>query len=182
MADRTVKPGSQGERGDSASVRTAGERSVKRSRTARSRRSASAPARQGRPRTGTSASARVIAPLALVIGLLAVFIVISASGDEDKTSGSAGQSSSRSESEASSNGSDSGSGSQDSDNQNSDDQGGSADSTGATGPTKATYRVKSGDSFAAIAEETGVDVDVLSELNPEVDPRALQPGQKLKLK
>jgi LysM repeat protein len=49
-------------------------------------------------------------------------------------------------------------------------------------PTRATYRVKAGDSFAAIAEKQGVDVGQLQELNPDIDPRALQPGQKLKLK
>ncbi len=59
---------------------------------------------------------------------------------------------------------------------------GTETSSGEIVPAKATYKVKPGDSFAAIAEETGVDVDKLAELNPDVDPRALQPGQKLKLK
>ena len=54
--------------------------------------------------------------------------------------------------------------------------------SGSTVPVRSTYRVKPGDSFAAIAEKTGVEVDTLAELNPDVDPRALQPGQKLKLK
>lgn len=52
----------------------------------------------------------------------------------------------------------------------------------ATKPLRATYRVKQGDSFASISEQTGVPVETLQELNPEIDPRALQPGQKLKLK
>lgn len=50
------------------------------------------------------------------------------------------------------------------------------------GPTRSAYRVKAGDSFAAIAEKQGIEVETLQELNPEIDPRALQPGQKLKLK
>lgn len=52
----------------------------------------------------------------------------------------------------------------------------------ASTPTRATYKVKAGDSFAAIAEKQGVDVNTLQELNPDIDPRALQPGQKLKLR
>ena len=51
-----------------------------------------------------------------------------------------------------------------------------------SGPTRSTYRVKAGDSFAAIAEKQGMEVTTLQELNPDIDPRALQPGQKLKLK
>lgn len=49
-------------------------------------------------------------------------------------------------------------------------------------PVRSTYRVKQGDSFASISEKTGVPIETLQELNPEIDPRALQPGQKLKLK
>lgn len=56
-------------------------------------------------------------------------------------------------------------------------------SSGATAPTgKSIYRVKSGDNFGGIAEATGVTVAKLTELNPDVDPRSLQPGQRLKLK
>ncbi len=51
-----------------------------------------------------------------------------------------------------------------------------------TKPTKATYKVRAGDSFASIAEEVGVSVEELQQLNPDVDPRALQPGEKLKLR
>lgn len=48
--------------------------------------------------------------------------------------------------------------------------------------TRTSYKVKAGDSFAAIAEKLGIDVNTLQDLNPEIDPRALQPGQKLKLR
>lgn len=48
--------------------------------------------------------------------------------------------------------------------------------------TRTSYKVKAGDSFAAIAESLGIDVNTLQDLNPEIDPRALQPGQKLKLR
>lgn len=58
----------------------------------------------------------------------------------------------------------------------------SSDSTSSTGPTRSTYKVKAGDSLSAIAESTGVDIETLQELNPDIDARTLQPGQKLKLK
>jgi len=46
----------------------------------------------------------------------------------------------------------------------------------------ASYTVKAGDSLGAIAGKTGVEVEALQELNPEVDAQALTPGQKLKLR
>ncbi|HET6507695.1 MAG TPA: LysM domain-containing protein [Baekduia sp.] len=44
-----------------------------------------------------------------------------------------------------------------------------------------TYTVKSGDTFSAIADKEGVEVEALQEANPKVDASALHPGQKLKL-
>jgi LysM repeat protein len=48
--------------------------------------------------------------------------------------------------------------------------------------TKSTYTVKTGDTLAGIAEKTGVSVERLQELNPELDPQALVSGQKIKLR
>ncbi len=48
--------------------------------------------------------------------------------------------------------------------------------------TRPTYTVKVGDSLGLIAEKTGVEVETLEELNPEVDAQALSPGQKLNLR
>jgi LysM repeat protein len=44
-----------------------------------------------------------------------------------------------------------------------------------------TYIVKSGDSFSVIAAKEDIDAAALQEANPDVDPSALHPGQKLKL-
>ncbi len=49
-------------------------------------------------------------------------------------------------------------------------------------PKAATYTVKAGDNLGSIAEKTGVPVERLRELNPELDPQALVSGQKIKLK
>jgi LysM repeat protein len=45
-----------------------------------------------------------------------------------------------------------------------------------------TYRVRSGDTLGGIAERTGVSVDELMQLNPDVDPQTLRAGQRLKLR
>ena len=44
-----------------------------------------------------------------------------------------------------------------------------------------TYTVKSGDTPSGIAEKTGVSLETLLELNPELDPQTLAPGQRLRL-
>jgi LysM repeat protein len=58
------------------------------------------------------------------------------------------------------------------------------------GPTRqgqrATERgvwvVHEGDTLAQISEETGIDVDELLQLNPDLDPQALLQGQRIALK
>jgi LysM repeat protein len=44
------------------------------------------------------------------------------------------------------------------------------------------YVVKTGDTLGSIAEKTGVPVEKLQDLNPELDPQALVSGQKIKLR
>ena len=43
------------------------------------------------------------------------------------------------------------------------------------------YVVKSGDTLSVISDKTGVSLDEIQRLNPDVDPNALQTGQRLKL-
>ena len=45
-----------------------------------------------------------------------------------------------------------------------------------------TYTVKSGDTLGSISEKTGIPVEKLQELNPQLDPQQLVSGQKIKLK
>ena len=59
---------------------------------------------------------------------------------------------------------------------------GASTSTSAKKANSRTYTVKSDDTLSVIAEKTGVDVTVLIQLNPGVDPQSLRPGQKLKLR
>jgi LysM repeat protein len=45
-----------------------------------------------------------------------------------------------------------------------------------------TYTVQSGDTLGSIADKTGIPVEKLQELNPELDPQQLVSGQKVKLR
>lgn len=151
-------------------VRTAGEtpaagRRRPDQRPVRPRSAARRPVRP-RPRSsGSGVGARVLAPLALVICVFAVFSVLTSDGNDVTSPGSAEKSARQSKKGGSAGGKSS-----------------ASQSGAAAKPVRATYRVKAGDTFSAIAVKTGVDVDKLAQLNPGVDPRALQTGQKLKLK
>src|SRR3954449_1789961 len=47
---------------------------------------------------------------------------------------------------------------------------------------RSTYTVKTGDTLGTISAKTGVNVDKLQEVNPQLDPQALVSGQKIKLR
>lgn len=50
------------------------------------------------------------------------------------------------------------------------------------GCQKQRYTVKSGDTLESIAEKCDVPVDQLLELNPTIDPLALNPGDKIRIR
>jgi LysM repeat protein len=101
--------------------------------------------------------ARFLAPLALVAFALAVFVVVS--------------------------------------NATKDDPGTAAKDTGQPAQTSATptgqkkqrkqrrsYTVKAGDTPSGIAEKVNVSLNTILQLNPDLDPQALTPGTKIKLR
>lgn len=47
--------------------------------------------------------------------------------------------------------------------------------------TPRAYVVKPGDTLTVIADKTGVSLDEIQRLNPQIDANALQTGQRLKL-
>jgi LysM repeat protein len=51
----------------------------------------------------------------------------------------------------------------------------------ASRPRRRVYVVKAGDTLTVIAERTGVSLETIERLNPDVDPQALQMGQRLVL-
>ena len=104
---------------------------------------------------GRSSPARLLAPLALILFTLALVVVVVTSNGGDGDHQSPARRS----------------------------------SAVATTPKRtpavrgpATYTVKTGDTLGAIAQKTGVSVDRIQELNPELDPQALLSGQKIKLR
>jgi LysM repeat protein len=100
----------------------------------------------------TSAAARLIAALALVGAVLIVVVVIGAAMSDDDSS-SREQRTER-----------------------------PAKKQKKQQPKVKTYTVETGDTLTAIAEETGVSVDKILELNPDVDPQILVAGETLKLR
>jgi LysM repeat protein len=47
---------------------------------------------------------------------------------------------------------------------------------------KGEYEVKAGDTLTSISEDTGIDVETLNQLNPDIDPQVLITGAKIKLR
>ncbi len=45
-----------------------------------------------------------------------------------------------------------------------------------------TYRIRKGDTLSTIAERYGVPEDVIRDLNPSLDPLALMPGERIRLR
>ncbi len=108
----------------------------------------------------TSTTARILAVLALAGAFAAVVIVVSSETGDDAST--------RTPAATKAKNTDGGQG-----------EGGGNQNQ----PDKAkVYEVKEGDSLTAIAEDTGVPIETIEDLNPDVDPQALIPGQKLKLR
>jgi LysM repeat protein len=113
---------------------------------------------------GRRSPARLLAPIALITFVFALFIVIAGS-DTDEDSSNEG-------------------------NRASQQAGGvdttPAETTAADGVEPRVsgtfYTVKTGDTLGGIAETVGIPVTRLQELNPELDPQALVSGQKIRLR
>jgi LysM repeat protein len=107
--------------------------------------------------------ARLLAPLALVAVAAALFIVLAGrSGGGEPTSGRSTGARTTTTTPASRR----------------------PKATPAAQPSRSprTYRVRAGDTPSQIAQETGVSVARLQELNPGLDAQSLTVGQRLKLR
>ena len=102
--------------------------------------------------------ARLLAPVALTATFIALFVVLASGGDggDGETPAPSGGTRPTATTPASS-------------------------STSKKKSTSKRYTVKAGDTPSSIAEEAGIPLDRLLELNPDIDPQALSPGEKLKL-
>jgi len=99
----------------------------------------------------------IVAPLALVAALVAVFLVARGTLDSGGSSTTAAKTSTT----------------------HPNSSGGSPKPGHKTTPR--TYVVKPGDTLSNIGSSTGVTVERIQQLNPGVSATALRPGQKLKL-
>lgn len=107
--------------------------------------------------------ARYLAPLAIVAFLVALVVVVSPSGDSAPTEPDSVPAAATPERR---------SGEEQAER--------SEEDRPRTGPR--TYRVRPGDTPSTIAEKTGVPLEELEALNPDIDPQALAPGQRLRLR
>ena len=106
--------------------------------------------------------ARLLAPAALIATFLALFIVIgTGGGGDDESPVDSGGSRPAATTPAKSSRS-------------------TSSKKTSTGSAK-RYTVKPGDTPSSIAEQADIPLERLLELNPDIDPQALSPGQKLKL-
>lgn len=112
---------------------------------------------------------RLIAPIALVAFAIVFVVVVSSSvgGSDASTEGPAANGGATTTTTTTSQSSDTESASSDEEKSDS---------------SKEAYVVKPGDNFVRIAEKTGIEVETLQQLNPDLDPQALVSGQRVKLR
>jgi LysM repeat protein len=109
----------------------------------------------GRPRRSP---ARLIAPVALVASLAAVALVVSSSTSGDDNGGDGGNATRTAEPRP------------------------QQQERRRQQPQRTFYRVKLNDTLGLIAEQTGVTVEQIEALNPELDPQNLIVGQRIRLR
>jgi LysM repeat protein len=107
--------------------------------------------------------ARFLAPLALVAVSVALYSVVTSNLSNDEESASPSPATD-SRPTASPNG----------------DGDGEEQATERKGPRR--YTVKVGDTPSSIAEKTGIPLEDILRLNPDLDPQTLSPGQRLRLR
>lgn len=110
------------------------------------------------PDDARSSTARLLAPLALVLCAVAFIGIVMTSGGSDDGNGDGTSQAER-------------------------PSGGQRErTTTAPRPKRTFYTVEVGDTLGGIAETTGVPVEDLLELNPDLDPEALVSGQRIRLR
>jgi LysM domain len=113
-------------------------------------------ANHGRPRRSP---ARLLAPVALVVTLVAVAIVFSNSTGNENDGGDGGSA-----------------------NRTAEPRPRQEGRQQRRRPERTFYRVRLNDTLGLIAEQTGVPVEQLEALNPELDPQNLIVGQRIRLR
>jgi LysM repeat protein len=109
----------------------------------------------------SNTTARMLAPIALAVFAIAFFAVVLSSGESDDEKDDTDERPAAG-------------------TRKSESRRGGEEPTPRT--SAASYTVKTGDTLAGISEKTGLSVEKLQELNPELDPQALVSGQKIRLR
>jgi LysM repeat protein len=112
--------------------------------------------------------ARFLAPLALIAVLVAFLAIVSGSSDSGTTPPSSDSSTSTSTKSTTT--------------ATKTSTAGTTKKSAKSGSTDKTYTVQVGDTLGGIADKTGVPLDRIEELNPDVDPHAMTTGQEIRLK
>jgi LysM repeat protein len=102
--------------------------------------------------------ARFLAPLALVAVVTALIVVVNGSRDESRGGNTPNQTSTTRPNSTPSSGS----------------------KRERKGPRR--YTVKSGDTPSSIADKTGIPLEQILRLNPDLDPQTLSPGERIRLR
>jgi LysM repeat protein len=105
--------------------------------------------------------ARFLAPLALVAVVIALFMVVTSSLNDSGSGDTPGRTTSRPTASPAT-------------------KGGKGSKRERKGPRR--YTVKSGDTPSSIADKTGVPLEEILRLNPDLDPQTLSPGQRIRLR
>src|ERR1044072_1566081 len=103
--------------------------------------------------------ARFLAPLALIAVVIALFMVVSSSQKDTGGNETPGRTSAQ---------------------PTASPQKGKKDPKQRRQPRR--YTVRSGDTPSSIADKTGVPLEEILRLNPDLDPQTLSPGQRIKLR
>jgi LysM repeat protein len=103
--------------------------------------------------------ARFIAPLALVVFALALFVVVSGTSKDGGSKTDAQSTGQPAKASAT-----------------------PTPKSGTKRSPKKTYTIKAGDTPSGIAVKVDVPLDQILQLNPDLDPQALTPGTKIKLR
>jgi hypothetical protein len=114
------------------------------------------------PEMAPRSPARFLAPLALVAFSFALFMVVTSSSNDPESS-EAPNRATEARPDATRNG-----------------DGDDGERRERKGPRR--YTVQPGDTPSSIADETGVPLEEILSLNPDLDPQTLTPGQRIRLR
>jgi LysM repeat protein len=114
--------------------------------------------------------ARFLAPLALIVVVVAALSIVTGNDSSDDASNRASDTGAQTTSKSAGN------------SKTTTKSTGTGTGTTVKATQRKTYTIKVGDTLGDIADREGVTVEQLQELNPDADPHNLIAGQKIRLR